>query len=162
MNKGKLIVACIILGLMIEPIPVYGKTEIVTPKVVFETKAEEIKMGFLTYEERELIAKIVMAEAEGEEENGKRLVIDTILNRVDHESFPNSVEEVIFQKGQFTPTTNGRLKRCYVDNDILQLVMEEELIRMNDDVLFFQPGGYSSYGEPVFQVGNHYFSTLEA
>ena len=45
----------------------------------------------VTDEDIWLIAWITMGEAEGECEEGKRLVIDTILNRVDHSSFPNSL-----------------------------------------------------------------------
>lgn len=50
----------------------------------------------------ELIALVTMAEAEGECEEGKRLVIDTILNRVDSISFPNTVYEVVYQPSQFS------------------------------------------------------------
>ena len=66
---------------------------------------------WLTDDEIDLIAKITMAEAEGESELGKRLVIDTILNRVDSELsyFPDTVEEVIYQPNQFSPIWNGRL-----------------------------------------------------
>ena len=51
----------------------------------------------LSTEEIELIALVTMAEAEGEPEEGKRLVIDTILNRVDFGEFPSTVTEVIYQ-----------------------------------------------------------------
>ena len=60
-------------------------------------------------EEIDLIALVTMAEAEGESELGKRLVIDTILNRVDAETHPNTVHDVIYQNGQFTSMTNGRV-----------------------------------------------------
>ena len=50
----------------------------------------------LSTEEIELIALVTMAEAEGEPEEGKRLVIDTILNRVDFGEFPSTVTEVIY------------------------------------------------------------------
>lgn len=40
-----------------------------------------------TREEIELMAIVTMAEAEGESEYGKRLVIDTILNRVEQDGF---------------------------------------------------------------------------
>ena len=49
-----------------------------------------------------LIAWITMGEAEGECEEGKRLVIDTILNRVDHSSFPNTIYDVIAQPMQYS------------------------------------------------------------
>lgn len=105
-----------------------------------------------------LIARMTMAEAEGESEYGKRLVIDTILNRVDSSKFPNTVSGVIYQKGQFSPVTNGRLDRCYVREDICDLVLEELESRTNSEVLYFNMGGYPSWATPLFHEGCHYFS----
>ena len=108
----------------------------------------------------ELIALITMAEAEGEPVEGQRLVIDTILNRVDNPAFPNTVYDVIYQPGQFTCVWNGRLSRCYVSEDICQLVREELESRYSYDTIYFCAGGYSGYGQRLFQVGNHYFSSF--
>ena len=113
----------------------------------------------LTQEEIDLIALITMAEAEGEPEEGKRLVIDTILNRVDHERFPDTVEGVIYQKSQFSSVWNGRVDRCYVQEEIVELVKEELVNRTNYEVMFFRTGDYSRYGASLFPVGNHYFSS---
>ena len=115
----------------------------------------------LTDEEIDLIALVTMAEAEGESEYGKRLVIDTILNRVDHEwsYWPDTVEGVIYQKNQFTSMWNGRVKRCYVREDIVELVKEELKNRTNTEVVYFMMGGYSRYGTPEFREGVHYFSS---
>ena len=113
----------------------------------------------LSKAEIELIALVTMAEAEGECEEGKRLVIDTILNRVDSEHFPDTVEEVIYQPGHFTSMWNGRIDVCYVMDDIYQLVEEELVSRMNYDVMFFTAGDYGRYGDHMFPVGNHYFSS---
>lgn len=59
----------------------------------------------------DLLAKIAMAEAEGEDIEGKALVIRVILNRVDSTSFPDTVKEVIFQNNgktyQFSPVIPG-------------------------------------------------------
>ena len=108
----------------------------------------------------ELIALVTMGEAEGECEEGKRLVIDTILNRVDYDLyFPNTVREVIYQRNQFECVTNGRLNRCYVDEYFCQLVREELEYRTNYDVMYFRAYRYGEYGTPMFQVGNHYFSS---
>lgn len=115
---------------------------------------------YLTKEEIDLIAIVVMAEAEGESVEGQRLVIDTILNRVDHHRFPSTVHDVVYQKGQFTSMTNGRASRCYVKPEIVDLVYEEMANRYNSDVIFFRTGRYSSYGDPLFKVGGHYFSSL--
>jgi N-acetylmuramoyl-L-alanine amidase len=113
----------------------------------------------LSTEEIELIALVTMAEAEGEPEEGKRLVIDTILNRVDFGEFPSTVKEVIYQPEQFSSMWNGRIDECYVMEEIYQLVEEELKYRLNNEVMFFTAGGYGKFGTPMFQVGNHYFSS---
>lgn len=115
----------------------------------------------LSDDDVELIALVTMAEAEGECEEGKRLVIDTILNRVDSKHFPNTVYDVIYQKNQFSSMWNGRVERCEVRDDICELVREEAAERTNHDVIFFTAGQYSKYGTPMFCVENHYFSSYE-
>lgn len=125
-----------------------------------EKPVEEVEELPLTQEEIELIALLTMAEAEGESEIGKRLVIDTVLNRVDSELsyFPDTVKEVIYQNGQFTSMANGRIEKCYVSEDICELVKDELRSRTNNEVIWFRAGYYSKYGEPLFAEGNHYFS----
>lgn len=59
--------------------------------------------------DRELLAKLVHAEAGGEPMSGKIAVVDVVLNRVDSPEFPNNVHDVIYQPGQFTPVQNGRI-----------------------------------------------------
>lgn len=115
--------------------------------------AEEI-----TDEEKELLARICVAEAEAECEEGQRFVIDTILNRVDSDDYPDSIKAVIFQKGQFTCTVNGRLDRIEVIDEVVELVEEEIYARTNYDCLYFQGGGYHKFAEPIAKIGNHYFS----
>lgn len=115
----------------------------------------------MSKEDIELIALVTMAEAEGESEYGKRLVIDTVLNRMDSVNYPDTIREVIYQQNQFTSMWNGRVDRCYVTDDIFRLVEEELLDRRNDEVIFFTAGDYGKYGIPMFQEGNHYFSKEE-
>jgi len=114
----------------------------------------------ITEEEIDLIALVTMAEAEGETELGKRLVIDTILNRVDSELgyMPDTVTEVIYQPDQFSSMWNGRVDNCYVTEEIRQLVREEIKSRTNYDVLYFHANKYGKFGTPMFSEGNHYFS----
>lgn len=126
---------------------------------ITEEEIEEPEKFSITEEEIDLIALVTMAEAEGECEEGKRLVIDTILNRVDSIYWPDTVIEVIYQPHQFTSMWNGRVERCYVTDEIRQLVKEELVSRTNYDVVFFTAGRYGKYGKPMFQVGNHYFSS---
>jgi spore germination cell wall hydrolase CwlJ-like protein len=124
--------------------------------LVKENKANKIN---LSKEDIELIALVTMAEAEGESEKGKRLVIDTILNRMKSEHFPDTAKGVVYQSNQFTSMWNGRVDRCYVRDDICQLVREELDSQMNKEVMFFCAGRYSDYGTPMFSEGDHYFSS---
>lgn len=65
---------------------------------ISESSTEEIaEKELLSEEDISLIALVTMAEAEGECEKGKRLVIDTILNRMDSEHFPDTAYDVIYQ-----------------------------------------------------------------
>ena len=69
----------------------------------------------LSENDKLMLAKIVMAEAEGEGEGSdvKVSIILTILNRVESDDFPDTIEEVIFENDkntyQFSPVAkNGR------------------------------------------------------
>lgn len=133
-----------------------------TLKTVSAVEIEEyVEDTLLPREDIELIALVTMAEADGECEEGKRLVIDTILNRVDSVYFPDTVYGVVYQANQFSSMWNGRVDKCFVDDDICQLVEEELQSRTNVDTIFFTAGEYGKYGRPMFQVGNHYFSSYE-
>lgn len=129
------------------------------PTVKIEDYMEDEEV--LSNTDIELIALVTMAEAEGECEEGKRLVIDTILNRVDSKYFPDTVYGVIYQPSQFSSMWNGRVNRCTVQEYICQLVKEEAESRLNNEVVFFTAGEYGKYGVPMFQVENHYFSSYE-
>lgn len=115
----------------------------------------------LTDEEVELIALLTMAEAEGEPEEGQRLVIDTVLNRVDSPYFPDTVYDVVYQKNQYSSMWGDRVTRCYVKEELCELVREETKERTNYEVVFFRTKHYHSFGVPMFQVGHHYFSKYE-
>lgn len=142
--------------------PIEEETVVVIPEPVVKTvevveEPEEVDIG-LTDEEIDLIALVTMAEAEGESELGKRLVIDTILNRVDYDGFGDTVYDVIYAPRQFECMTNGRVDRCEVRDDIRQLVIEEATNRINSEVLYFRTMHYHDFGTPILQEGAHYFS----
>lgn len=127
-----------------------------------ETTKEIVKSTYdFTEEEITLIAKLTIAEAGNQSDYGKRLVIDTVLNRMDSPYFPDTVEGVIFQKYQFSPVWNGGIDKYVPDEHIIDLVKEEINDRTNSEVIFFTAGKYGPYGVPLFQVEDHYFSKYE-
>lgn len=74
----------------------------------------------------EALLRIVEAEAGGEDENGKLLVANVVLNRVKNEKFPDTIEEVIMQKNegttQFSPVANGRFYTVEVTEETIDVV----------------------------------------
>ena len=113
--------------------------------------------GKFTEREIDLMAQLVWHEAGNQDMVGKMLVADTVLNRMESEQFPNTVEEVIFQKGQYTTAkVLGRVEptiECY--GAVLSEIDGE---RYNTEVLFF--GRAYGCGKPLFQHQDHCFSGL--
>ena len=74
----------------------------------------------------EALLRIVEAEAGGEDEKGKLLVANVVLNRVKNEKFPDTIEEVIMQKGkgttQFSPVSNGRFYTVEISDETIEVV----------------------------------------
>lgn len=87
-----------------EPLPEAAETATEEPEkvqVVFireerPTAKEEHSTDWDAYESY-LLARIAMAEAEGESTEGKAMVIRTVLNRVWDDDFPGTIEDVIFE-----------------------------------------------------------------
>lgn len=57
--------------------------------------------------EIDILAAIIECEAGGESYEGKVAVGAVVLNRVNSGQFPNSISEVVYQSGQFTPVASG-------------------------------------------------------
>lgn len=114
-------------------------------------------------EEGKILLKIAMAEAEGESVEGKALVMMVVLNRVWSEDFPDSISEVVFQKGQFSPTDDGGRywntepdPGCYEAYSMVLNGWNE-----SQGALYFCASGVSSWMEEnteyLYTVGNHDF-----
>ena len=80
----------------------------------------------LSDKDYEALVRIVEAEAGGEDQDGKLLVANVVLNRVNSETFPDSVMEVVMQKeqgiAQFSPTVDGRYQSVKVSEDTREAV----------------------------------------
>lgn len=120
-----------------------------------EQITEEIRLG-----EMELIAQLVQAEAGNQSLEGKRLVVDVVLNRVADPRFPDTVEEVIFQPGQFSVVNNGAFDKAawnMTEEDFAAVAIEYEM-HTNEEVLYFNNcSNVYGDGEP-FKVGGHWFN----
>ena len=71
----------------------------------------------VTDEEFEVLCRITEAEAGDQDVYGRILVVNVILNRVNYKKeFANDIKGVVFEKGQFSPISNGSYYSVEVDD----------------------------------------------
>lgn len=118
----------------------------------------------LSNNEKDLLSRLVEAEAKGEPYEGKVGVAVVVLNRVLDESFPNDVQSVIYEKSQFTPVANGSINNKPSEES--RQAVNEAIERINagntkGSLYFYNPKLCSSpwhESRPtVATIGNHVF-----
>lgn len=137
------------------------KTEIapVQLEYIMETPEELQEEDY--WNSLELLAVCVEAEAGNQGLEGKRLVVDVILNRVDDKSgeWPDSIPEVIMQENHFTSYWDGGMERVEEPSEETFKAVRMELEgRSYPGIYYFREGTWSDYGTPWKKVGDHYFS----
>ena len=109
----------------------------------------------------ELLAICVEAEAGNQGLQGKRLVVDVILNRAEDHSgeWPDTIAGVISQKNQFTSYWDGGMADIWEPSEeTYQAVKMEVEQRGYPGIYYFREGQWSDYGTPWRKTGAHYFS----
>ncbi len=104
-----------------------------------KNREPEAVMGntHLSEEDYSILLRIVEAEATGGTIENKRNVASCVLTRVNSSDWPNSVKDVVFQKGQFAPIRDGRYYTVTITNSTIEavsLTLQEGLI---NDCTFF-------------------------
>ena len=132
---------------------------------VYDTElySSYIRMGFTEEQFNDdivLLAAITVAEAGNQSELGKRLVIDTVLNRIDSDQWrdDDTIWETIAHPGQYTSYIHGCHENVIVEEEVLYLVKEEIINRTNADVIYFKTDGYFSGCPEITNEGDHFFS----
>ena len=99
-----------------------AETEPVTEAAAVQPElvVPENSIYVITAEDYDALLRIVEAEASGEDETGRLLVANVVLNRVRSAAFPNTVSEVVYQrkngKAQFSPVHTGKIARVTVSD----------------------------------------------
>ncbi len=144
--------ASIVKGQEIAPVQPDAQIDEMTPEEVAE---EEY------WDSLELLAICVEAEAGNQSLEGKRLVVDVILNRVDDRSgvWGDDIASVITQRGQFTSYWDGGMDKVWEPSPETYKAVEMELEeRGHPGVYYFREGAWPEYGSHWKKVGDHYFS----
>ncbi|MBQ7839648.1 MAG: cell wall hydrolase [Lachnospiraceae bacterium] len=157
----------------------YEKRFDAVKKVDAEALQPVIEVSILQKEEKyelskqdyDTLLKIVEAEAGTEDETGKILVANVVLNRVESEDFPDTVTEVVYQKEngvtQFSPVANGTIEKVTVSEETVDAV-ELALLGydISDGALYFAARNaadpksmywFDNHLDRLFAYGGHEF-----
>ena len=138
-----------------------------TSNLIFVGQKLVIPNSIISAADKDLLARLVSAEAKGESYAGKVAVATVVLNRLSHPDFPNTVREVIYQVESghyaFTPVQNGAINQA-ADADSKKAVNEALAFRGKGkgSVYFYNPNTSTSKWifsrEVTTTIGNHRFA----
>ena len=144
-------------------------------EVLSKTEDDITDMSFdgqaLNENDMEILCRLVEAEAGGEDFQGKKLVAHVVLNRLEHEQFPDTIEDVVFDTRQgitqFSPVKDGRYYRVKVSEEtktaVEQAVKDEDnaggaLYSVNSEIADRSAmKWFDSKCTYLFRHGNHDF-----
>ena len=117
---------------------------------------------YLSTEEQELLQKLMLAEAEGEGDIGMMMVANVVYNRIQSPDFPDTVQEVIYQEGQFASVTDGRLAAAQ-PNELTEEILTDlqlEYFDLTGGALYFCEASSDQWHnnlEFLYQYHHHKF-----
>ncbi|MBM0067318.1 cell wall hydrolase [Alkalicoccobacillus gibsonii] len=118
--------------------------------------------------EKELLARLVHAEAKGEPYAGKVAVATVVLNRVDSDLFPDNVNDVVYERSAsghyaFSPVLDGSISNK-ADSESIRAVEEALQFRGQgqNSLYFYNPATatskWVSTREQTLVIGDHVFA----
>lgn len=119
-----------------------------------------------SHKEIDLLERLVECEAGGESLEGKKAVANVVVNRVNSESFPSSISEVIHQTNQFQPVGTGIIyskEPSAESKQAVKSIILGERVMPSDIVNFWAKWLNPSHEvwqhlTPEFSIGVHNFS----
>lgn len=124
--------------------------------VMESVKAVQNPIAEEAVSEQELLAALIFCEAGNQPYEGQVAVGAVVMNRVRSDVYPNSISEVIYQSGQFTPAMTGWLDNVLAEGAYTESAMQAAMDALSGgnpigDMLYFDCGGSG------YQIGNHFF-----
>lgn len=147
-----------------KPVDIIAQTEPVIPDPNMVVTYSLKNQSSITLDEFQLLADLVMAEAEDQEWSAQYAVACTVLRRLDSDLFPDTITEIIYQNNpvnQFTSAYNGRLDKVRYNANDSCIKAVQTAIEYNDlptNTYYFTSNGYLIDSEPYIQIDNMYFS----
>lgn len=131
-------------------------TAVAAKDIASESAAQAAPAAQISAGEMDLLAAIIQCEAGGESHEGKVAVGAVIMNRMRNRQFPDTVTDVVYQSGQFSPVASGILSGVLAQGarSDCYAAAQDALNGVNPvgDSLYFNSGS----GRGI-QIGNQHF-----
>lgn len=121
-----------------------------------EQAEREAKAASVSGDSQRLLAAIIFCEAGNQPYEGQVAVGAVVMNRVNSGVFPGTIEEVIYQPGQFGPAGTGWLDKVRASGSYTDSAMQAAA----DALAGANPVGgclYFDKGNHGMKIGDHYF-----
>ena len=124
--------------------------------------AKELEKSRTTFTEQEslVLQKIAVAEAGIEGIGGMAFVMQTVINRMESEDFPDTIYDVVSEPGQFSTFSNGSYEKAEPTENSMKAL---ELLKVleNQGQLYFEITSEDSWQSRnlhrLFTYSNHTF-----
>ena len=113
----------------------------------------------MSEEEQDLIARIVAAESQDENFEGRMAVVEVIFNRVLSDEWPNTVKGVLSQRGQFSTWKNRNDSWVISEfgaDAVNEVILNGPGVLPDTEYVYFSRKK-QSYGRHYVRLGNHWF-----
>lgn len=122
-----------------------------------DTKEPVYKDIEVSEEDAVLLEQIIWAEANNQRFDGQRAVLEVIFNRVLSPEWPDTIYDVLSQRGQFaTWKSRGRAKPTQVQSDVISEVLREtETVLPDTSYVYFDTKGKN--GRDHVRIQDHAF-----
>ena len=128
------------------------------------TRVQAANVIEFTYDEAQLLMKVAQAEAGNQGSDGMWLTLSVIVNRVESEEFPDSVEEVVNQEYQFATVSSGAINRVEISPECHEALARIEMGQVAPEIVAFETTESHSldkYFSRAFEYRGHRFFTLK-
>ncbi|MBQ1295012.1 MAG: cell wall hydrolase [Clostridiales bacterium] len=115
-----------------------------------------------TLEDAQLLMRIAEAEAGNQGPDGMWMVMSVVLNRVDSDTWPDSISKVIKQEGQFSSVSDGRFFKVKISADAHAALARIETGEVADEIIGFEVKTsevLDEYFARAFEFKDHRFYT---
>lgn len=122
------------------------------------TRKQQKEAVLTSASELNILAALVQCEAGGESYEGQLAVASVVMNRVRCGAYPNTITDVIYASGQFSPANSTKMSNLALSGNIKASCLQaaQEAINGNcniGDALYFRRAG----NKDGIIIGNHVF-----